>query len=179
MKHLYFLAIVPTEPLLSSLQEEKERFSALYHTSHALKSPPHITLYKPFRWEDEQALISKLEEAVKDMPSFALNLKDYGAFAPRVIFVDVEGSEKLGMLKNAVEETMADALQVEKEHRPFAPHLTLAHKDLSPQNFKKAWHELKEKPFQASFEVEGFWLLKHNGRKWEMDRFINLSSFSH
>jgi len=36
--------------------------------------------------------------------------------------------------------------------------------------FKKAWGEFKNFPFEAQFEAKSIFLLKHNGKNWDINR---------
>jgi 2'-5' RNA ligase len=48
---LYFIAIIPPQPYKEKIAGIKQSFAEIYHVSHALKSPPHITLIPPFKTE--------------------------------------------------------------------------------------------------------------------------------
>jgi len=56
--YLYFFAVVPPEEIQSSVTDIKQDFKERFNASHALKSPPHITLIPPFKYdlEDENVL---------------------------------------------------------------------------------------------------------------------------
>ena len=54
------------------------------------------------------------------------------------------------------------------KHRAFTPHITVAFRDLSRDNFKQGWAEFQHKPFAAEFTVSTLTLLRHNGRMWGM-----------
>ena len=57
----------------------------------------------------------------------------------------------------------------------YKPHCTVAYRDLSADNFLKAWKEYKDKPFDAEFEVDAFYLLQHDTKKWNIISTYNLS----
>ena len=50
----------------------------------------------------------------------------------------------------------------------FKPHVTIAYRDLMPEMFSKAWGEYKLKSFNAEFEVDAFYLLQHDTKKWNI-----------
>ena len=169
IKRLYFVAIVPPVELRAVLEEMKVAFSRKYSARHALKSPPHVTLVPPFR-ADESAIVPKLEQAAVKATDFTLNLENYGAFKPRVIYVDVQQSSALSNLRD----TLVSELDFDIDNRPFRPHLTLATRDLTKAMFHKAWQELEHQSFQASFAADRFYLLKHNGKSWDLYRDFSL-----
>jgi len=71
-----------------------------------------------------------MEEAVRGIPPFRLELKDLGVFPDsrrvQIVWVGMRGDvEKLGQLQQRIESNLA-RLGFAPESRPFAPHLTLA-----------------------------------------------------
>ncbi|MGZ5209988.1 MAG: RNA 2',3'-cyclic phosphodiesterase, partial [Kaistella sp.] len=50
----------------------------------------------------------------------------------------------------------------------FHPHLTVAYRDLTFENFKKAWEEYEKKTFEDSFLVDKICLFKHDSQKWNL-----------
>lgn len=171
---LYFIGIVPSSPVFDEALQVKQYVSDKYRSRGALKSPPHITLQMPFRWgeEREEKLIGLLNEFATSctVKPFELQLKNFGCFEPRVIFIAVEESESLLRLQQKLKRFCKTDLNLfdatNKEH-PYHPHLTVAFRDLKKVDFYKAWNEFKDKVFSGNFLVEEFVLLKHNGRVWE------------
>ncbi len=88
---LYFIALVLPPPLDEEVTRLKEHFRDHYNSKAALRSPPHITLHMPFKWKEkrEQELISALQKFCTGRKSFEVELKNFGCFPPRVIFIDV------------------------------------------------------------------------------------------
>jgi 2'-5' RNA ligase len=171
----YFLAIVPPSPVFEKALELKNYFKEKYHSKASLNSPPHITLHMPFRWKEEREdeLITKLEEF--GLASFPLQLLNFNSFPPRVIFIDVVPNECLPALQKKLLRYCKKELNLfnaDYKDQPFHPHLTLAFRDLKKSTFGEAWNEFSSKPFEATFVVDRFVLLKHNGRVWESFRDI-------
>jgi hypothetical protein len=48
--------------------------------------------------------------------------------------------------------------------------MTIATRDLTEKAFEKAWPEYRPRIFQAGFIVKSLFLLKHNGKFWEINR---------
>lgn len=165
----YFVALVPSPPLLQEISRIKESFAKTYGARHALKLPPHITLIPPFKIdkEAEPALLSALQQTADKTSAFDLELNGYDAFAPRVIFIKVLNPHPVKCLYDALYE-IAGALLPPKPERELHPHITIATRDLSMQAFKKSFPVLKEKDFQAIFPVHSLSLLRHTGRNWEI-----------
>jgi 2'-5' RNA ligase len=173
---LYFVAVIPNEEVSRQVHQIKLHVADQYNSKAALKSPPHITLYMPFRWNEkkEDRLVSTLSETASAYEPFPVYLKHFGAFKPRAIFVHVEESEPLASLQKDVIKAFKRQLNIfDKgfEERPFRPHLTVGFRDLKKPMFRKAWEEeFKEKEFEADFEAQQITLLKHNGKHWDLFR---------
>ena len=168
----YFLALIPPEPIYSEVMELKAYFRNQYNCKAPLRSPAHITLQMPFLLSEkkETVLIEKLNEFVVNQEGFDLGLHGFGAFAPRVIFVDVVESRQLKVLQKALADFMRRGLNVfdaNYKDRGFHPHMTIAFRDLKKALFPQAWAEFEDRPYQATFAVNSIWLLKHDGKQWQ------------
>ncbi len=174
MLQKYFIAIVPPEPLLSSIQQIKQSIFNDYGTKGALRSPGHITLHMPFSWEEEkeEKLITELS-AFTFHTSFQIQLKDYECFEPRVVFIHVPGNASLMAMQQSLVKYVKQKLQLfnqSDDMRGFHPHVTVAFRDLKKPVFYKLWEKYRNEHFDAGFECTSFYLLKHNNQQWEVYR---------
>jgi 2'-5' RNA ligase len=176
---LYFIAIIPPQPVFDEAWQLKNYFKDHYQSKASLNSPPHITLHMPFEWrvEKEEYLISKLQEFASEHDGGVLQLLNFNAFPPRVIYVDVVKADWLERIQKELHRFCKRELNLfnanYKEHA-FHPHLTLAFRDLRKQNFLRAWEEFSNREYQVSFLVSEIALLKHNGRSWDVFKKFNL-----
>jgi 2'-5' RNA ligase len=164
---LYFIALIPPEPLRSRIAELKDAFACQYNSRHALKSPPHVTLVPPFRADanEHERLISHLKVQASRQTEFELQIEGYGAFKPRVIYLDVQDSESaLGLMQKLLSIVMP-----ERQSKKGKLHITLATRDLSTDMFYKAWKASKDLSFSESFLVDRLYFLKHDGAKWQIE----------
>ena len=172
-KQLYYVAVIPDEELCRQIHDLKLHIAYTYHSKAALKSPPHITLFMPFRWKEEKEdrLFTTLGEVASSWESFPVQLNAFGAFRQKTLYIHVEESKQLAQLRKEVIKSFKRQLNIFDqgfEERPFRPHITVAFRDLKKPMFKKAWEEeFKEKAFEASFDVHQLTLLKHNGKHWD------------
>lgn len=177
---LYFVALVPDEPLFSEIVNVKDEVAEKYNSRAALKSPPHITLYMPFRWHEnrEDELSGVLRDIASETEPFTISLNGFSCFKPRVIYINPLENEELNKLQKKVIISFKRRLKLfDKgfEERPFKPHITIAFRDLKKPLFFKAWNEdFKERRFSAEFEVKKISLLKHNGKVWEVIQNLKL-----
>lgn len=170
---LYFIAVVPPQKISEEVTKLKDYVAEVYESKAALRSPPHITLYMPFRWDEtkENILETHLQDFLSVKTSFELSLRGFDAFPPRVIFINVEQSQELEDLQENIRGVMTKEilnLQEGNRSKPFHPHLTIAFRDLRKSLFKKAWKEFESSCFNAVFRVDGISLLKHDGTNWQI-----------
>jgi 2'-5' RNA ligase len=169
----YFIAIVLPEPFAEDALKLKEHFRDTYGSKAALRSPPHITLHMPFQWraDREAILIEKLQNFCASCKRVQVNLKHFGCFLPRVIFIDVEKTPALTDLHNQLMQFCRQELNLfNATHKgnPFNPHVTLAFRDLKKAAFALAWKEFKERKLEGSFIADRVALLRHSGKVWEV-----------
>ncbi|AHM61563.1 2'-5' RNA ligase [Flammeovirgaceae bacterium 311] len=170
-ENLYFIALVPPEPLRSEAWALKEHMRDTYGSKASLNSPAHITLHMPFELKQnrERAVIEALQELAEGYNTFNTEIDGFGAFPPRVLFLHVVPNAILSRLQSDVHELMKRSFNVfnaDYKKKPFHPHITLAFRDLKKERFKEAWEIYQEKEFKASWPVQGITLLRHDARKW-------------
>ena len=178
-KELYFIALVPDEPLFSRVTDLKLHFKEKYESRRALNSPPHITLQMPFKWrKDRQNRIEDmLLQVASETSPFQISLKGFGFFEPRVVYVDVLESEPLNLLQKNIGKAVKEHLKLVSElgERPFRPHITVAFRDLKKPMYFKAKEEFQKAEFLADFDVADICLLRHNGKSWDVEQQFNLA----
>lgn len=176
-QQLCFIALLPPSKVKQEAKAIKDHFAKVYQSSHAQKSPPHITLQPPFKWDktDLGRLKTTVQQFASTQSPIPITLSGFGAFPPRVIYIHVEKTPELlaiqQALMNHLEQTLGLVDSVAKS-REFVPHMTVAFRDLTKPNFHKAWPNYKDKPFHYQFTVNELTLLLHNGKWWEVgERF--------
>ena len=169
---LFFVAIVPEEPVYSEVLAFKSEVRDRFNSSAALRSPPHITLHMPFQWKEkkEEQLQGSLDELASRHQPFQLTLGDFGAFPPRVIYVHVKESYALITIQKEIHRNAAVNWHIypQTNSRPFTPHMTIAFRDLKKSIFREAWKEFGQRKYNAEFTIGDLCLLKHNGKSWDI-----------
>ncbi|HYW18790.1 MAG TPA: 2'-5' RNA ligase family protein [Nodularia sp. (in: cyanobacteria)] len=169
----FFIALLPPQYIQDYANEIKQHFADHYASRGAQKSPPHITLQPPFEWSD--AKVSQLEASLREFAhqqqSIPITLNGYAAFPPRVIYIDVVKSQALLNLQThlmAYVENNLEIVDKTSQTRPFTPHLTVAFRDLTKQNFRLAWPEFVQRSLNFNFMAENLTLLLHDGQRWHI-----------
>ena len=171
-KKKYFLAIIPPEPVFSETETIKKEVSVKYNNKSSLRSPSHITLHMPFDWEEkkEPYLIDTCSQ-FKFNQTIKIQLKNYGSFEPKVVFIDVAKNEILNALQKQFVQHIKQNLNIFNESdnlRAYHPHLTIAFRDLKKSYFYLMMEEYKTKTFEGEFIANEFCLLKHAGKRWDV-----------
>lgn len=169
----FFVALLPPQDIQDYANQIKQHFADHYASSAALKSPPHITLQPPFEWADANLplLEASLKEFATGQQPVVITLKGFDAFAPRVIFINVVRSQELLNLQAdlmAYTESNLGIVDKVSKTRPFAPHMTVAFRDLKKQNFRDAWPEFEKRQLHFEFTADKLTLLLHDGQRWNI-----------
>lgn len=162
MKKLYFIAIYPPQHIIEEIKIFKQDFALQYHNSKALKNDAHITLCPPFSraLELESDIIDALNRIDTQRPPFEIKLNGFGSFPnPKnpVIFVQPEHNTHLIDLQHKVVQ------QFKFGKRSFNPHITVGYRDLTYENYQKAWEVYQRKEYKTKFIVDKILVLRHDG----------------
>jgi 2'-5' RNA ligase len=172
-KARFFIALLPPVDIQDYVSKIKQHFAERYASKSALKSPPHITLQPPFEWLLEQVPVMEASlKAFATMRSpIPITLSGFSAFAPRVIYINVLKTPELLTLQQELMSSMEAELGIPdtvSKQRPFAPHMTVAFRDLTRQNFKAAWPEFQHRQLHFEFASSNLTLLIHDGKRWNI-----------
>jgi 2'-5' RNA ligase len=179
----YFIALVPPSPVLEQAQQWKEYFKLEFNTKAALNSPPHITLHMPFEWKStkENVLTERIAVFAQTQKPFHVELKNFGCFDPRVIFIQVVENKELLTLQSTLArfcKTELNLFNANRLDQPYHPHLTVAFRDLKKVFFLKAWAFVRDLDFNARFTCRELVLMKHDGNVWQQGRSFPLGKSS-
>ena len=167
-KKLYFIAIALPSPQKEEIIALKESFVDRYGVSHALKSPPHITLHMPMRIETdrEAELVEQLKNTCSSIDKGLYRLKGLSSFPPRTIFIDVEKNTWLENARITVQKAMKKA-GFGRLDKQFHPHVTLMTRDLDKETYQRAFPQLQVLSFDDVLHAERITLFKHDGNQWQ------------
>jgi 2'-5' RNA ligase len=172
---LYFIALLPPEEIQTEVTQLKQYVADRYGSRAALKSPPHITVQPPFKQSSQIApqLESRLHQFAQTRAPFDLTLSGFGAFAPRVIYLNISKPPQLLQLHADLSATLAREFEIvdpKAKQRPYAPHMTIASRDLKRGAFKDAWPQFESRSFDREFTATHLTLLRHDGKRWQIER---------
>lgn len=167
---LYFVCILMPDEVGMKVTALKQEIADKFGSSYALRLPPHITLIPPFEFPDAdiQAVTRVQDEALWGYNAFDLQMKNFGAFGNRVIYIDVVRQPLLDSLYTQLVKAYKGLGKNIDGSKPFNPHATIANRDLTAARFERAWPAFVNRQFDAVFKVTEIHLLKHIGGRWQL-----------
>ena len=181
-ENLYFIALIPKRELREKINAFKQDFANRFNSSKALKVYPHITLKAPFKCSENahKELVKWFNELNIKQKEFSIELKNFGAFHNKrspVVYVHPTASKELKHMQKEIIASFSSLFpsDIHPVDIDFNPHVTVAYRDIEPAMFDKAWEEYKNKSFNEEFEVDAFYLLQHDTKKWNIIATYHLS----
>ena len=168
---MYFLAVLTPPQVNSKVLEWKYYMREHFGCVVALRSPAHITMIPPFwmKEELEATLIADVESFSTRHTPIKIELEDFDAFRPKVIFLHVKTNEPLSRLRVELENflVLKEIYPIKPESRPFHPHVTIANRDLLRKDFQEAFTHFKKIAYKQTYMAGDIALLKHLGGEWK------------
>lgn len=167
----FLIALIPPQEIQDYAERVIQELADRFQTRTA-KAPPHVTLQPPFFWGMEQ--VSQLEDRLRQFAAtrspVPVTVSGFGAFAPRVLYLNVLKTPELLALQSAL---MLDLEHIEiydpkGKQSGFSPHLTVASRNMNKSIFKAAWAELQGRSIQFEFVGDRLILLIHRGQRWQV-----------
>lgn len=169
---LYYIAVHCPEEVNSHVNLFKDYMQQKYGCRAARKSDAHLTIIPPFKAEED------VESQLKDFLStynigvvpFEIELKNFGHFGNRVIYVDVVPNEKLNAVEQDINKQFTESFPsiIFRTKPDFNPHVTIATRDIPEYRFDEAWQYFEHQQFQAAFTCNGLSLYKLADHKWSV-----------
>jgi len=176
---MYFIALVLPEELNKKVLHWKNFMQDRYNCKVGLKSPAHITFVPPFWMEEvrETLLLADIDSIAITTSPFIIKTKNFSAFKPRTIFIDVEKTKELDNLKQTTDNFFRNngAYKMKADGNPFHPHITIATRDLFKKIFYECWPVFEREEFLVEWEANGLAVLRHNKKNWDV---IHTSQFA-
>ena len=170
MSGIYLLAIIPPHELSREIHQIRLFCSEKFGVLKALKPPVHISMYRPFRLEEEfeDNFILMIQSAIAEQEVFEQEIENFEAFNTHAIVL--RALLNPGILKlYSIISTIMKEKGIDKHPTdifPFRPHLTIAYRDIKPEIFPLMWEDYKDRKYIAGFKADHLSLLKHDGNQW-------------
>lgn len=171
MKEKYFIAIILPQLYLDQIEKIKFNLFEKFGLKGALRSPPHITLHRPFEWKvDKEIELFKAVETFEKPKDFTIEVNGINSFETRVIYADVKQTTVLSNYQKELVWHLQKQLKITNEQHNgygFKPHVTLAFRDLKKNKFNEVLEEVHKNKMNFSFVFNEVSVLKLVGNKWE------------
>jgi len=179
-KQLKLIAIVLPEPLFSFVRDEQNYIASTWGPRQALRVPPHITLIPPLSVGEAESndLKSIATEVASHRKPFLLKIHGYDTFSPRVIFLKPNLTYELGLLYTNLRDMVLPRIPQAMNRYPdesFHPHITLAYRDLTPDQFREMWKYFKPRKAKYSVEINQFSILNNTEEGWVVESTYELN----
>jgi 2'-5' RNA ligase len=172
---IYFIALLPTAEAGKEIIRLKQEFAEKYGARHAVKVLPHITLQVPFTADPflEKTITAELTEFAATLSPFEVSLNGFGTYPhkeQKILYINVEREKAIMETHRKLMSFLRKELGFSEmlARNIFNPHITVAFKDLSAEQFAAAWPAYEHRSFRLSFRVNNLYFLRHNGVSWEV-----------
>ena len=157
----YLVILNPHEDLRNRIVNLKKEIVENYQTNPGAVSKPNITLVRFTAWEMmEDKIVNSLKVTAMALPAIKINLKDFRSMPSHSIFIDVQSKEGINRIVRELRSSRR--LMRSPDHEPFFitdPYIPIA-RNLTSEQYDKAWLEFSHKHFTGSFIADGMLLLK-------------------
>jgi 2'-5' RNA ligase len=178
-KSRWFIALIPPQDMQDYANQVKQHFADQYASRQAFTSPPHVTLHPPFTIPTVEITetLNQLAAFAADRSPIPVTLSGFGAFPPRVIYIQVLPTTELLAVQAELLvycESRLGVVNSQTQTYPFVPHLTVAFRDLQADQFHLAWAEFAPRSLELQgqpidryeFLADQLTLLRHDGQAW-------------
>jgi 2'-5' RNA ligase len=169
-RKMYYVALLCPQEIDAQIDEYKDMMRNDYGCEVAAKSPAHITLITPFWMSDGKYkdLVEKLTDFESIITEVSLNMNGFNCFNKRVIFADVEVTDNLITLQEQLETYLKNTgfPFIRESKKPFHPHVTIATRDISEEQFDDAWPKFENLPYSASFSTNALHVMRLVDEQW-------------
>ncbi|MEI7741462.1 MAG: 2'-5' RNA ligase family protein [bacterium] len=167
----YFVGIALENEARDIVERLRRKIAEKFHVFAALNSPPHITLFYPFKTAVNTPILVGISALARNTVPFTVPILGFGAFGEAVRFLEPAQDKRLVALKDKVVATMYQRARIPERNSfsGFHFHITLAFKDLTPAIHREIVKLLETEPLPiASLYVNALTIFrKQQTGKWE------------
>ena len=168
----HFIGVLLPEDITLTLEDCRRYMREAYGCKSGHATPIHVTLVPPFRLPEEyptEDLARAVEsEVLPKVLGFTGHIDNFDAFGDRTLFAKVVPDEKWIALRDAVYGAVVKEAPgcTKKDGRPFAPHLTVANRDVPAGVMTDALQVMNELNLVEDFPVDNVTIFERQGGKW-------------
>jgi 2'-5' RNA ligase len=174
---LYLVAFLLPPAASQAVWALKQEVHQLTGSRNAIRLPPHLTLLPPLRRPPGfgAELRQLLAAFAAETPACPVALRDFAWFQDRTLYVRVGLAAGLQQVHQQFYQRCARELPtVPPPTRPFVPHVTLATRDLPPDQIPALRALFSSRTFAADSVLDELVLFRHTGQQWEAEARFTL-----
>lgn len=178
----HFIGVLLPEDITLTLEDCRRYMREAYGCKSGHATPIHVTLIPPFRLPEEFSTADIARAIEKEvLPKglgFTGHIDNFDAFGDRTLFAKVVIDEKWIALRNVVYGAVVKAAPgcTKKDGRPFAPHLTVANRDVPEGVMTVALQVMNELKLVEDFPVDNITIFERQNGKWVSAVEMNLET---
>ena len=178
----HFIGVLLPEDITLTLEDCRRYMREAYDCKSGHATPIHVTLVPPFRLSEEYSsedIARTIEKEVLPKGlSFTGHIDNFDAFGDRTLFAKVVTDAKWVALRDAVYGAVVKAAPggTKKDGRPFAPHLTVANRDVPSGVMTVALQVMNELKLVEDFPVDNITIFERQNGKWVSAVEMNLET---
>lgn len=168
----HFIGVLLPDDVTLTLEDCRRYMREAYGCKSGHATPIHVTLVPPFRLPEEFSTADIARAIEKEvLPKglgFTGHIDNFDAFGDRTLFAKVVTDEKWIALRDAVYGAVVKAAPgcTKKDGRPFAPHLTVANRDVPEGVMTDALQVMNELKLVEDFPVDNITIFERQNGKW-------------
>lgn len=164
----YFIAAIPDSGIAERTKAISREFKDRFAASASFRNIPNISVSGIFRIAP--ALLPQVRFALRgrlaEYTAFASELSGFDGFDEHTIFIRVMNQKPFVELGRAISALLK--LRIGRSPGFMAtPHLTVAYRDLSSENYRLAISEFRKREFHAVMQIASLCLM-HQDRGWKL-----------
>jgi 2'-5' RNA ligase len=160
----FWVGVILPKKISNEMLKIQKKISEKYETHHDLESKigPHFTII--YQENVNEKDFKKIEKVVKEISKktepFKAEIKGIRRFYKnRVIYAKVAKSKELNNLHKKLSYKLRKFGKI-RLLRLFTPHITLAYKDITKENYREAFKEFRNKKIFYVFELNRIYIGK-------------------
>ena len=171
---LYLWCILPPAELAKAIHAQRLQFAESHFCQEALKPPVHLTLFPTIEMPEYfEKRFQPLEDWLAQQVKFTVQLRNFNFFdnlRSPALYIDVVKNEQLKTLRAGLCKMLRKEIPILKSPGSFTPHFTIGYRDIPKEMFPNIMKEYGRRRFDASFDVNRIYLLKHNYAGWQVHK---------
>ncbi|MBQ6566673.1 MAG: 2'-5' RNA ligase family protein [Treponema sp.] len=168
----HFIGVLAPDDITLTLEDCRRYMNETYGCKSGHATPIHVTLVPPFLLSQEyttEDITQAIEcDVLPQNLGFTAQVDNFDAFGDRTLFAKVTADARWTALRDAVFSSVYKAAPgcIQKDKRPFTPHLTVSNRDIPAGVTKDALKVMNEMNLVEEFPVDNITIFERRKDVW-------------